>query len=113
RRGAEPLRRQRRPPSDESGLAHRSGRLRRRRRCRSGRRPPRSLGFVTPSCDSHGGSGRLSVVPADSGGAGAPTTADRVTVITLVLVSAGSTSPAPGPPVASLARARPPNPGVV
>src|SRR5262249_58168659 len=92
RRGAEPLRRQRRPPSDESGLAHRSGRLRRRRRCRSGRRPPRSLGFVTPSCDSHGGSGRLSVVPADSGGAGAPTTADRVTVIALVLVSAGSAS---------------------
>ena len=46
------------------------------------------------SSDFHGRSGRLPAVPADSGGAGAPTTADRVTVLALVVVSASATTTA-------------------
>ncbi|HYV59067.1 MAG TPA: glycosyltransferase 87 family protein [Acidimicrobiia bacterium] len=44
-------------------------------------------------------------MPADSGGEGAPTTADRVTVLTLVLVSAAATSIAVAYPFASIGSA--------
>jgi hypothetical protein len=61
--------------------------------------------FAALSSDAHRGGGRLPGVPHRSGGAGEPTLADRVTVLTLVLVSAAATTLAVGHRFAAIGRA--------
>jgi hypothetical protein len=61
--------------------------------------------FAALSSDAHRGGDRLPAVPHESGGAGTPTLSDRVTVLTLVLVSAAATTFAVGHRFSAIGRA--------
>src|SRR5262249_5690991 len=80
--------------------ARRSERLRRCRGSGCGSCPGRSLAVRPPFIRLSSPVGQTSEVPADPGGA--PTTADRVTALTLVLVSAAATTTAVVHPFASI-----------